>query len=109
MTYYHNGKPYVCDIDMWRKHFMDMATGLVHPDVNRRCLVGQEQSGGKKSDDLQMKMVTSVAQAIEMDKSELALENERNLYKGVYNMDKKNLKYARRQWGANDQEDAFSY
>jgi hypothetical protein len=36
MTYYYNGKPYVPDIDMWRKHFVDMANGLVHPDENGR-------------------------------------------------------------------------
>jgi hypothetical protein len=109
MTYYHNGKPYVPDLDMWRKHFVDMAKGLVHPNVNGRYRVGQEQSGGKKSDNLQIKMVTPVAQAIKLAKSELALENKMKLYKGVYNMDEKNLKYARRQWGANDEEDAFSY
>jgi hypothetical protein len=47
---------------------VDMAKGLVHPDVNGRYRIGHVQSGGKKSDESQIKMV--------------------NL----------NLKYARRQW-----------
>jgi hypothetical protein len=74
---------------MWRKHFVDMAKGLVHPDVNGRYRDGHVQSGCKMSNDLQIKMVTPVAQAIELAKSELALENKRKLYKGVYNMDEK--------------------
>jgi hypothetical protein len=80
MTYYYNGKPYVPDLEMWRKHFVDMAKGLVHPDVNGRYRVGHVQSGGTKSDEPQIQMVTPVAQAIELAKSELALESK--VYKG---------------------------
>jgi hypothetical protein len=63
MTYYFNGKPYVPDLDMWRKHFVAMAKGQVHPDENGHYRVGHVQSGGKKSDEPQIKMVTPVAGA----------------------------------------------
>jgi hypothetical protein len=79
MTYYYNGKPYVNDVEMWRKHFANMAMGKTRPNENGQYCVGHVQRDGKKSE---IKMVRPVAAAIERAKSEMAMENERKLYKG---------------------------
>jgi hypothetical protein len=69
--------PYVPDIEKWRKHFVAMARGQVHPDHNGHYHVGHIQSdGGKKSDEPHIQMVTPVAAAIERAKSQLHQEQD---------------------------------
>jgi hypothetical protein len=80
MTYYYNGKPYVQDIDMYRKHFVAMANGQVHPDANGNYHIRHTHSIREKPSIPLIKVVTPIAQAIEMAKSELALETK--VYKG---------------------------
>jgi hypothetical protein len=69
--------PYVPDIDKWRKHFVNMAKGRTRSDQNGQYTVDWVQTGGDNSSGPQIQMITPVAQAVELVKSELALENER--------------------------------
>lgn len=72
--------PYVPDFNKWIRHFEDISAGRVHPDFKGRYIVG---SGSRHRTDSQtrqqepnVKLVTPVAQTIEMAKSELQRENE---------------------------------
>lgn len=72
--------PYVPDFEKWRRHFEDVSAGRVRPDHKGRYIVG---SGSRHRADPTpeknkpvVKLVTPVAQAIEMAKSELKRENE---------------------------------
>jgi hypothetical protein len=46
MMDYHNGKPYVPDIEKWRNHFAKLVKGHVHPDHNGDYHVEPLQSDG---------------------------------------------------------------
>jgi hypothetical protein len=85
MTYHFGGKPlYVPDLDMIRKHFVDMAKGLVHPDANGRYRIGQvlEQDGGQP--EVKVELVTPVAAAIERANAQVAKEAEDVYKEGPY-------------------------
>jgi hypothetical protein len=69
--------PYIPDIDKWRKHFVNMAKGRTRPDQKGQYPVDRVQTGGDGSSGPRIQMVTPVAQAVELAKSELAMENER--------------------------------
>lgn len=78
--------PYVSDPDKWYQHFKDLRDGYVQPDHMGRYIVG---SGAKFRKLTEMKetlkqkrvpkveLVTPVAQAIEMAKSEVKREKQR--------------------------------
>jgi hypothetical protein len=90
MTYYYNDKPHVQDIDLWRKHFVAMARGQVRPDANGKYHIRHTHNIREKSSIPQIKMVTPIAQSIELAKSELALEPK--VYKGRTTIKKSTIK-----------------
>ncbi|MCG8049144.1 MAG: hypothetical protein N0E48_26670 [Candidatus Thiodiazotropha endolucinida] len=82
--------PYVPDYDAWYEHFKDLSEGYVQPDHEGRYIVGSgrrnrllkemEEQRQKEIDMREqqkpvVKMVTPVAQAVEMAKSEIARKN----------------------------------
>jgi hypothetical protein len=76
--------PYVPDYDKWIQHFKDISEGRVRPDHKGRYIVG---SGSKSRDpppkpieQPKVTLVTPVAQAVEMAKSEM--EREGKLIRG---------------------------
>lgn len=72
----HRWVPYVQDVDKWIRHFKDIRAGRVQPDHKGRYVVG---SGSRTKEDerkLELTMVTPVAQAVEMAKSELKREGK---------------------------------
>ena len=76
--------PYVPDYEKWIQHFKDISEGRVRPDHKGRYIVG---SGSKNRDpplklieQPKVTLVTPVAQALEMAKSEL--EREEKLVNG---------------------------
>lgn len=72
--------PYVPDFNKWIRHFEDISAGRVRPDFKGRYIVGSGSRHGPDSSTRQqepnVKLVTPVAQAIEMAKSELNREKE---------------------------------
>ncbi len=70
--------PYVPDFEKWQKHFWDIHEGRVKPDYKGRYIVGSgsRENAVVKNDrnKVEVKLVTPVAQALEMAKSELARE-----------------------------------
>ncbi len=70
--------PYVPDFEKWQKHFWDIHEGRVKPDCKERYIVGSgsRENAVVKNDrsKVEVKLVTPVAQALEMAKSELARE-----------------------------------
>lgn len=67
--------PYVPDFKKWEQHFIDISEGRVRPDHKGRYIVGsgtRNRIPSPKPVDLpKVTLVTPVAQAIEMAKSEL--------------------------------------
>ena len=70
--------PYVPDYDKWYQHFKDLRDGYVQPDHMGRFIVGSGAKHRKmKEEEERMKqtpavnLVTPVAQAVEMAKSEV--------------------------------------
>ena len=69
--------PYVPDFAKWERHFKDMSEGKVRPDHKGRYIVGNgSRSSTEESTRPVVRLVTPVAQAIEMAKSELKRETE---------------------------------
>lgn len=67
---------YVPDIEKWKRHFVRMAEGKTNPDRQGHYRVDSLQSGGEDRLNTKIKVVTPVAQAVELAKSELAQERE---------------------------------
>lgn len=71
--------PYVPDFKKWEQHFVDISEGRVRPDHKGRYIVG---SGSRPNlapvpvDQPKVTLVTPVAQAIEIAKSELKREGK---------------------------------
>lgn len=72
--------PYVPDFNKWIKHFEDISAGRVRPDYKGRYIVGSGSQHRHETPSRDhhpfVKLVTPVAQAIEMAKSELEREND---------------------------------
>jgi hypothetical protein len=72
--------PYVPDFNKWISHFEDISAGRVHPDYKGRYIVGSgaQHRVQPPSEEKQpsVQLVTPVAQAIEMARSELKRENQ---------------------------------
>ena len=72
--------PYVPDFKKWEQHFVDISEGRVRPDHKGRYIVGsgsRSRAPPKKDDDqIKVELVTPVAHAVEMAKSELKRESE---------------------------------
>ena len=72
--------PYVPDFKKWEQHFVDISEGRVRPDHKGRYIVGsgsRNRAPPKKDDDqIKVELVTPVAHAVEMAKSELERESE---------------------------------
>jgi hypothetical protein len=72
--------PYVPDFNKWIRHFEDISAGRVRPDFKDRYIVGSGSHHRSRSppqdENPKVKLVTAVAQAIEMAKSELNRENQ---------------------------------
>ena len=82
--------PYVADYDKWYQHFKDLRDGHVQPDHLGRYIVGSGSKNRKLKDEEnfkrmkeeeknrpRVKLVTPVAQALEMAKSEISRVKER--------------------------------
>jgi hypothetical protein len=78
---------YVSDIDKWKRNFLRMTEGKTMPNQKGQYLVNSLQSGGSGGDpEPKIKVVTPVAQAVELAKSELAREDRETaprIYKSV--------------------------
>lgn len=72
--------PYVPDFNKWINHFEDISAGRVRPDYKGRYIVGSgtQHRAEPPSKELHptVQLVTPVAQAIEMAKSELKREHD---------------------------------
>ncbi len=70
--------PYIPDFEKWNQHFIDIHEGRVKPDYKGRYIVGsgniRKREATMSPGKVQVKLVTPVAQALEMAKSELARE-----------------------------------
>ena len=78
----HKGRkwvPYVPDVKKWEQHFLDVSAGLVHPDHKGRYIVGSGSRWRPSSHQQtpKVELVTPVAQAIEMAKSELKRDGKK--------------------------------
>ena len=71
--------PYVLDHQKWQQHFVDVSEGRVHPYHRGRYIVGSGARWRKTShmESPKVELVTPVAQAIEMAKSELKREGQK--------------------------------
>jgi hypothetical protein len=70
--------PYVPDFAKWERHFKDISEGRVRPDHKGRYIVGSgSRSSTTETRQPTVKLVTPVAQAIEMAKSDLEREKHR--------------------------------
>jgi hypothetical protein len=70
--------PYVPDFAKWERHFKDISEGRVRPDHKGRYIVGSgSRSSTRETTQPTIKLVTPVAQAIEMAKSDLKREKQR--------------------------------
>ena len=67
---------YVPNMEKWRRHFVRMAEGKTNPNHRGQYLVDSIQSGGDADLSSKIKVVTPVAQAVELAKSELAQERK---------------------------------
>ena len=70
----HKWVPYVQDVDKWVQHFKDIRAGRVQPDHKGRYIVGSGSRTKRDENKPELTMVTPVAQAVEMAKSELKRE-----------------------------------
>ena len=72
--------PYVPDFKKWEQHFVDISEGRVRPDHKGRYVVGsgsrKTAPSGKYEDNFKVELVTPVAHAVEMAKSELKRKGE---------------------------------
>ena len=73
--------PYVPDFKKWEQHFIDISEGRVRPDHKGRYIVGSGSVNRIPTTHtavppLKLNLVTPVAQAIEMAKSELQREEK---------------------------------
>jgi hypothetical protein len=95
--------PYVPDFAKWERHFKDISEGRVRPDHKGRYIVGSgSRASTTDSTRPMVKLVTPVAQAIEMAKSELRREtratsrlksqNADSLFKEMYYRTRPNKK-----------------
>ena len=82
--------PYIPDYDKWYQHFKDLSEGYVQPDYMGRYIVGsgrrnrklQEMEAQQRQKEIEMleaqrpvvKLVSPVAQAVEMAKSDMERE-----------------------------------
>lgn len=62
--------PYIADPEKWYQHFKDLSEGYVTPDHKGRYVVGSGRKNREKERPV-VQLVSPVAQAIEMAKSEL--------------------------------------
>ena len=76
--------PYVPDYEKWIQHFKDISEGRVRPDHKGRYIVG---SGSRSRDpptksieQPKVTLITPVAQALEMTKSQLKREQQKMEY-----------------------------
>ena len=71
--------PYVPDHQKWKQHFIDVSEGRVRPDHRGRYIVGSGARWRKTTymESPKVELVTPVAQAIEMAKSELKREGQK--------------------------------
>ncbi len=73
--------PYVPDYDKWLHHFRDIRDGYAKRDRERRYVVGSGRRFRKLNEAVErpvLKMVTPVAQAVEMAKSEEKRERKKD-------------------------------
>jgi hypothetical protein len=70
--------PYVPDFKKWEQHFEDISEGRVRPDHKGRYVVGSgsRANSTRDTDRPKVTLVTPVAQAVEMAKSELQREHK---------------------------------
>ena len=69
--------PYIPDFKKWEQHFIDISEGRVRPDHKGRYIVGSgsiHRTTSKTTEHPKVTLVTPVAQAVEMAKSELERE-----------------------------------
>ena len=71
--------PYVPDFKKWEQHFRDISEGRVRPDHKGRYIVGSGSkdrisSANPANQEVKVELVTPVAHAVEMAKSELKRE-----------------------------------
>jgi hypothetical protein len=69
--------PYIPDFKKWEQHFIDISEGRVRPDHKGRYIVGSgsiQRTTSKTAEHPKVTLVTPVAQAVEMAKSELERE-----------------------------------
>lgn len=69
--------PYVPDYKKWEQHFADVTEGRVHPDHKGRYIVGKGSRLRSLSDNIDVNLVSPVAQSLEMAKSELKRERQK--------------------------------
>ena len=71
--------PYVPDPEKWYQHFKDMSEGYVRPDHRGRYIVGSgnhlRNLTEMRQQPPQVKLVSPVAQAVEMARSEVERKN----------------------------------
>ena len=74
----HKWVPYIPDYDKWYQHFKDLSDGYVQPDHLGRYVVGVGERNRKLKETERpvVKLVTPVAQAVEMAKSEIERKKE---------------------------------
>lgn len=72
--------PYIPNIDKWVRHFEDISAGRVRPDYKGRYIVGSGSHNRTVPPSQEhkptVKLVTPVAQAVEMARSELEREQD---------------------------------
>jgi hypothetical protein len=66
------------DIEKWRKHFVDMVHGKVKPDHMGRYIVVRAKTVRDEAPIPPIQIVTPMAQAVELAKSELSQESKVN-------------------------------
>lgn len=64
------------DIEKWKKHFTLMSKGLLTPTNSGKFRIGNDQRGGVLGKEPSIHLVTQVAQAVELAKSELKEERK---------------------------------
>ena len=71
--------PYIPDYDKWYQHFKDLSEGYVQPDHLGRYVVGVGERNRKlkEAETPVVKLVSPVAQAVEMAKSEMERESKK--------------------------------
>lgn len=70
---------YVPDYDKWMRHVEDMSEGRARPNHKGRYVVGSGSRHRMTSDTPEIKMVTPVAQAVEMARSELRRKKNKTI------------------------------